>query len=89
MATTRARRPTATRAKVTITVPKDLLAAAHEKIKAGRCSSLSAYISEALADKVAQDSGRDGYIEWLNQLKEELGPPSEEDYEWARKALRR
>lgn len=89
MATAKTRRPPATRAKITVTVPRDVLEAAQERIRSKHVPSLSAYISEALAKQVAQDSGEDEYRAWLKQLDEELGPPSDEDYEWARNVLRR
>lgn len=87
MATTKTRRPPATRAKITVTVPRDVLEAARERIRSKHLPSLSAYISEALAKQVAQDTGEDDYIAWLDQLDEELGPPSEEAHAWARKVL--
>ena len=77
------------RDKVTVTIPHDLLEAALRNVATQKTSSLSAYLSQALAEKVAIDAGENPYREWLDQLDAELGPPSEEDYEWARKALQR
>ena len=84
------RRQTGVRAKtrkVTVTIPADTLGAAVTKVQEGYAPSLSAYISQALWEKVARDSGRDTYLEWLKQLDEELGPPSPEAYAWAREVL--
>ena len=75
--------------KVTVTIPHDVLEAALKNVATQEVSSLSAYISSALAEKVAIDAGEDEYGVWLDRLDKELGPPSEKDYEWARKALQR
>ncbi len=85
--TTRRRRAPATRAKVTVTIPLDVLEAALETIKSRHLPSLSAYVSEALAERVGLDHDEDDYLAWLNQLSEELGEPTREDYEWARNVL--
>ncbi len=77
----------ATRARVTVTIPAETLEAATARVQKGAAPSLSAYVSAALADKVASDAERDSYIAWLRKLDEELGPPSAEAYEWAREAL--
>ena len=82
------RRALATRAKVTVTIPNDVLAAALDNVKQRQAASLSAYVSEALAEKVAIDKGEDEYLAWLRQLSEELGEPSAEAYEWARQQVR-
>lgn len=85
----RAGRGAATRSKVTVTIPFDVLQAAMRNVENGGAPSLSAYVSAALADKVERDQGRSAYREWLKQLDEELGPPSVEDYAWARDILGR
>ena len=71
-------------AKVTVTVPGDVLDAAAAQVQAGGAPSLSAYVSRALAAQVAADEERDTYLEFLALLDEELGPPTEADYAWAR-----
>lgn len=70
--------------KVTVTVPGNLLAAAAARVQAGGAPSLSAYVSDALARQVMADAQGDAFLALLDQLDEELGPPSEADYAWAR-----
>ncbi|MBI4493197.1 MAG: hypothetical protein HY690_10445 [Chloroflexi bacterium] len=77
----------ATRTKVTLTIPTEVLETAVSLVQAGCARSLSAYVSEALAEKVASDQGRDEYLEWLKALNEELGQPGEAAYARAREAL--
>ena len=90
MEKTRVRRTSGSkRDRVTVTIPHDLLEAALRNVAAQKAPSLSVYLSQALAEKVAEDDGKDEYGAWLDQLDQELGPPSEEAYEWARKMLRR
>ena len=74
-------------AKVTVTIPIETLEAANALVRDGSASSLSAYISRALATQVASDSGHDALIAFLDQLDQELGPPSPEDYEWAQRVV--
>ena len=81
------RKPAATRTKVTVTIPTEVLEAAAGFVRAGRAPSLSAYISRALEQRVKEDQGPDEFLELLKQWDEELGPPSPEDYEWARRVL--
>jgi len=80
-------RQPAPKRKVTVTIPTELLLAAAARVRTGRARSLSAYLSAALAERVAGDQERDGYLEWLKKLDEELGPPSPEAYVWARQVL--
>jgi hypothetical protein len=72
-------------AKVTVTVPTDLIDAATSNVEAGRSPSLSAYLSDALAKQVAADREQDGLIALLDRLDEELGPPTAAEYAWARR----
>lgn len=76
-------------AKVTVTIPGDLLAAAAARVQSGDSPSISAYVSDALARQVQSDSEGDAYLALLARLDEELGPPSEADFEWARQFIRR
>jgi hypothetical protein len=71
--------------KVTVTIPADTLEAAVAKVRAGHAPSLSAYVSRALAKQVASDDEPDAYLAFLDRLDEELGPPTPEEYEWARR----
>jgi hypothetical protein len=81
------RTPPSKRDKVTVTIPHDVLEAAMRNVATQKIPSLSAYLSEALAERVAIDAGENEYRAWLDQLNRELGPPSEEAYEWARNIL--
>jgi Arc/MetJ-type ribon-helix-helix transcriptional regulator len=74
--------------KVTVTIPEDVLAAAQEQVAAGRAPSLSAYVSDALAERVKTERG-DSMQVLLDEWDTEFGPPSEEDYAWARGVLDR
>ena len=79
----RRRRGRSKTAKVTVTVPEDVLGAAAARVDAGRAPSLSAYVSEALARQVAADEERDALFAFLDRLDQELGPPTDEEYAWA------
>jgi hypothetical protein len=74
-------------AKVTVTVPSDVLDAASAQVEAGRAPSLSAYLSDALAKKVAADTEERDLVTLLNAWDRELGAPTEADYAWARDVL--
>jgi post-segregation antitoxin (ccd killing protein) len=72
--------------RVTVTVPKDLLARARDEVAAGRAPSLSAWITDAMAANVA---GRDlGELvdEWLEASG---GPLTQEERQWADRILAR
>lgn len=84
----RAVKPIGRTRKVTVTIPAETLEAALERVEEGKASSLSAYVSKALADRVAADGQEDSFLAFLDRLDEELGPPSAEDYEWARRFAR-
>lgn len=74
-------------AKVSVSLPAEVLAAALARVESGQSPSLSALVAEALAEKVAREETVDRYREWLRQMDQELGPPSPEAYAWAREAL--
>jgi hypothetical protein len=78
-------RPRAKMAKVTVTIPAETLEAAAAEVRSGKAPSLSAYVSKALAAQVAADREGDSYLAFLDALDEELGAPSDADYEWARR----
>jgi hypothetical protein len=80
---TRGREPSTRTAKVTVTVPGDVLEAAAAQVQAGGAPSLSAYVSRALAAQVQADEERSALLAFLDRLDEELGPPTEADYAWA------
>jgi Arc/MetJ-type ribon-helix-helix transcriptional regulator len=72
-----------TRKKIAITLPEEQVAAAQRAVAEGRSGSVSAYISQALARRDADDELSD----MLAEIYAETGPPSEADRAWARQAL--
>ena len=74
------------RAKIAITLRPDQVEAARCAVADGRAASVSAYVAEALDGYWHGDNSLDAL---LTELTEQNGPPSAEDYEWARQALDR
>ena len=74
-----------TRAKIAITIPEELLAEVKGAVARGEASSVSAYISDAIAMRGAKS----GLRAYLDALIEKHGEPSEEAYQWADEQLRR
>ena len=72
-----------TRQKIAITLPEEQVAAARQAVAAGRAASVSAYISEALARRDADEELADSIAE----IYAEAGPPAEEERAWARRVL--
>jgi len=72
-----------TRAKVAVSIPADVLAAAQAHVAAGAAPSLSAYVSSALAEKLEGDE----FIRLLDAMDAELGPPGPEADAWAKRVL--
>ena len=77
------RRRAVTREKVAVSVPRSVIDRARTEIREGRAHSLSALVSEALADKLKTTA----LAEILDSWDTEYGPPSEEDDIWARRVL--
>jgi Arc/MetJ-type ribon-helix-helix transcriptional regulator len=74
-----------TRVKIAITIPEELLAEVKAAVAHGEATSVSAYISEAVARRHAKRP-----LElYVDMLKAEHGEPSPEAYEWADEQLRR
>ena len=71
------------REKLAVSVPAPLVAEAKETVAAGRSSSVSALVSEALAEKLE----RDRLDDTLAAMDLELGEVDEEARAWARRAL--
>lgn len=69
--------------RITVSLPAGLVDAANEAVKAGRATSVSAYVAEALADK----AGREQLETFLADWREQVGPPSSEETAWAEHAL--
>jgi antitoxin ParD1/3/4 len=69
--------------KIAITLPDEQVVAAKTAVADGRAASVSAYISEALARRSADEQ----LLEMLIEMDVEQGKPSAEDYERAEQAL--
>jgi Arc/MetJ-type ribon-helix-helix transcriptional regulator len=69
--------------KIAVSLPDDLVVAVKEAVARGEAASVSAYVAAALRKRV----GGKPLLELLAEWSEELGPPSPEDYAWARNAL--
>lgn len=72
-----------TTVKIAVTLPPEQVTAAKRAVQEGRAASVSAYVSAALAH--AEES--EGLAALLADMRAEAGPPSEEDYAWAREVL--
>src|SRR5664279_4044020 len=69
--------------KLAISLPSEQVAAARQAVGEGRSASVSAYISQALAQREREETLADV----LADLTRELGPPSAEAYAWADSVL--
>jgi hypothetical protein len=78
-----------TKAKIAITIPADLLAEVKAAVDRGESSSVSGFISEAVAFSLGQSQGKRPLRIYLDMLKAEHGAPSPEDYAWADEQIRR
>lgn len=74
-----------TAAKIAITVPRPLLAKVRSAVKQGRAASVSAFVSQAVAQHVREES----LAALLDDLIEKHGEPTREDRAWARRVLSR
>lgn len=73
-----------TRERITVTVPKDLLAIAERDVAQGRATSVSAWVADAMASKASAES----LAEIVADLAEASGGPlTEEEVMWARRRL--
>lgn len=72
-----------TRQKIAITLPEEQVAAARRAVADGRAASVSAYISQALARRDADEELADSIAEVYTKA----GPPTEADRAWAREVL--
>lgn len=73
-----------TRAKIAVSLPAELVAAARKAVRSGRAESVSGYVEAALAAQVANDS----VDEWIAQMLEESGGPmTDEERAWADSVL--
>lgn len=69
--------------KIAVSLPDDQVTAAKRAVSEGRAASVSALVSEALADKLRADS----LAALVADMIADTGPPSAADYAWAREAL--
>lgn len=75
-----------TKARITVTVPKDLVEQARADVAAGRATSVSAWVSDAMQVK----AGARPLAEVLEEFAEEMGGPiTDEERAWARARLAR
>jgi Arc/MetJ-type ribon-helix-helix transcriptional regulator len=72
-----------TRQKIAITLPEEQVASARQAVAEGRAASVSAYISQALARRDADEE----LAETIAEIYAESGHPTEEDRLWARRVL--
>lgn len=72
-----------TRQKIAITLPEEQVAAARQAVAEGRAASVSAYISQALARRTAEEE----MAEIIAEIYAQAGQPTEEDRAWARRVL--
>jgi len=72
-----------THRKIAISLPAEQVAAARQAVAEGRATSVSAYISDALARRDADEELQ----EMLAEIYANAGPPGEADRTWARQVL--
>lgn len=76
-----------TKARITVTVPKELLEVVEADVAAGRAGSVSAWVSEAMEAK----AGPRTVAQIIDDLADSWGdgPLTEEELAWARSRLAR
>ena len=74
-----------TTTKVALSISSRAITRAKKEVRSGRAKSLSAFVSEALEDKL----NRDELSGILDAMDAEHGRPSKKAREWARKVLSR
>jgi Arc/MetJ-type ribon-helix-helix transcriptional regulator len=72
-------------ARITVSLPEELVAAANAAVAAGRAPSVSAFVADAMKERVGRESVADVLAEW----RAEAGPLDDEDEAWVREALSR
>ncbi|MCC7543058.1 MAG: hypothetical protein IT379_42975 [Deltaproteobacteria bacterium] len=71
------------KARVTVTVRREVLARAERQVKKGRARSVSAWVDSAMQEKAS----REDLAALLAEMKAESGPATAEDEAWARAVL--
>ena len=69
--------------KLAISLPDELADEARRAVREGRAASVSAYVAAALSETARTRS----ITALVADMRAEDGEPSQEDYEWARRAL--
>jgi hypothetical protein len=71
------------KARVTVTVKRDILKQVERQVKRGKAKSVSAWIDSAMDEKAR----REDLAALLAEMKAEHGPATAEDEAWARDVL--
>ncbi len=71
------------KARVTVTVRRDVLAKAERQVKLGRARSVSAWVDSAMEEKAR----REDLATLLAEMKAESGPATSKEQAWARAVL--
>ena len=71
--------------KVALSMPAELLRQAKKEVRSGRAKSLSAFVAEALDEKLR----RDELASILDAMDAEYGKPSKKATAWAKRVLAR
>jgi Arc/MetJ-type ribon-helix-helix transcriptional regulator len=71
------------KARVTVTVRRQVLAKAERQVKRGRAKSVSAWVDSAMEEK----AHREELAALLAEMRAENGPATPEDEAWARRVL--
>jgi hypothetical protein len=71
------------KARVTVTVRRDVLARAERQVKHGRAKSVSAWVDSAMEEKAR----REDLATVLAEMKAENGPATAKEEAWARAVL--
>lgn len=71
------------RSRVTVTVRREVLAAAEDEVAAGRSPSVSAWVDQAMEEKAR----RDDLVSLLGEMRAEDGAATEQEDAWARNVL--
>jgi hypothetical protein len=71
------------KARVTVTVRRQLLTRAEKQVRSGRAKSVSAWVDAAMEEKAR----REDLATLLAEMKAETGPATKDEEEWARNVL--
>jgi hypothetical protein len=71
------------KARVTVTVRREVLSKAERQVRRGRAKSVSAWVDAAMEEKAR----REDLTALLSEMKAENGPPSAKEEAWARAVL--